>query len=57
MLHNNKITKYIIFAFKKLSNIVKNNVKITKSTNINFSYMCKKLDNFIIYFYNHNKYK
>ena len=32
-------------------------VKITKSTNINFSYMCKKLDNFISYFCYLNNYK
>ena len=49
--HNNKITRYIISEFKKLSNIVKNNVKITKSSNINFFYMCKKFDNFITYFF------
>ena len=40
-----------------LNNIIKIICKITKSTNINFSYICKKLDNFIIYFCNHNKYK
>ena len=47
----------IISGFKKLSNIVKNNVKITKNNNINFFYMCKKLDNFITYFCYLNNYK
>ena len=56
-MHNNEITRYIIFTFKKLSNIIKNNIKITKSSNINFSYKCKKLDNFITYFYYLNNYK
>ena len=46
-MHNNEITKYIILGFKKLNNIIRTICKDNKSTNINFSYICKKLDNFI----------
>ena len=49
--------RYIIHGFKKLNNMVRIICKDNKSTNINFSYMCKKLDNFITYFSYLNNYK
>ena len=52
-----KLQDILSLDLKKLNNIVKNNVKITKRSNINFSYMYKKLYNFINYFCYLNNYK